>query len=54
MKGDIIVLEEHHKQAARKIVPEITDKIKSKSEKTVVISSSLFSGANLQVIRYCR
>ena len=32
MKGDVIVLEEHHKRAARKIVPEIIEKIKQKTE----------------------
>ena len=33
MKGDIIVLEKHHKDAARKIVPEIIEKIKEEGYK---------------------
>ena len=36
MKGDIIVLEEHHKQAARRIVPEIIEKIKSKESRYII------------------
>ncbi len=36
MKGDIIVLEEHHKKAAAAIVPEILEKVKSKSSRYIV------------------
>lgn len=36
MKGDVIVLEEHHKRAARKIVPEIIEKIKSKTTRYII------------------
>lgn len=36
MKGDIIVLEEHHKQAASKIVPEILEKIKAKEGRYII------------------
>lgn len=36
MKGDIVVLEEHHKQAARKIVPEIIEKIKRKASRYII------------------
>ncbi len=36
MKGDIIVLEEHHKQAAGKIVPEIIGKIKAKKARYII------------------
>ena len=45
MKGDIIVLEEHHKQAARKIVPEIIDKIRSKATRyTITVAGESGSG----------
>lgn len=36
MKGDIIVLEEHHQRAARKIVPEIIEKIKEKERRYII------------------
>ena len=36
MKGDVIVLEEHHRGAARKIVPEIIEKIKSKDRRYII------------------
>lgn len=36
MKGDIIVLEEHHKKAASRIVSKIIDKIKNKSERYII------------------
>jgi uridine kinase len=36
MKGDIIIQEEHHKEAARKIVPEIIEKIKSKAARYII------------------
>ena len=36
MKGDIIVLEEHHKEAARKIVPGIVKKIRAKSARYII------------------
>jgi len=36
MKGDIIVLEEHHKGAAQKIVPEIIEKIKGKATRYII------------------
>jgi len=36
MKGDVIVLEEHHRQAAQKIVPEIVEKIKAKKTRYVI------------------
>jgi len=36
MKGDVIVLEEHHRQAASKIVPEIIKKIKAKGARYVI------------------
>ncbi len=36
MKGDIIVLEEHHQRAARKIVPEIIKKIKGKDRRYII------------------
>ena len=45
MKGDVIVLEEHHKQAARKIVPEIIDKIKNKAARyTITVAGESGSG----------
>jgi uridine kinase len=37
MKGDVIVLEEHHKQAARQIVPKIIEKIMSKATRYIII-----------------
>lgn len=36
MKGDIIVLEEHHKKAASVIVPEIIDKIKNNATRYII------------------
>jgi len=36
MKGDVIILEEYHKQAAEKIVPEIVERIKEKSTRYVI------------------
>lgn len=36
MKGDVIVLEEHHRDAARKIIPEIIEKIKSKDRRFII------------------
>ena len=36
MKGDIIVLEEHHKSAAREILPEIIEKIRAKSARYII------------------
>ena len=36
MKGDVIVLEEHHRDAARKIIPEIIEKIKSKDKRFII------------------
>ena len=36
MKGDIILLEEHHKKAARAIVPELIDKIRAKSTRYII------------------
>jgi uridine kinase len=36
MKGDVIVLEEHHKRAARAIVPEILEKIKRKAARYAI------------------
>lgn len=36
MKGDVIVLEEHHRQAAKEIVPEILEKIKSKAARYII------------------
>jgi len=45
MKGDIIVLEEHHVNAARVIVPEIIKKIKSKESRyTITVSGESGSG----------
>ena len=45
MKGDIIILEEHHKAAARKIVPEIIEKIKSKATRyTITVAGESGSG----------
>ena len=36
MKGDIIVLEKHHQQAAREIVPEIIEKIRLKVSRYII------------------
>jgi len=36
MKGDVIVLEEYHKQAARKIVPAIIEEIKKKESRYII------------------
>jgi uridine kinase len=36
MKGDVIVLEEHHKRAARNIVSEIIEEIKSKTTRYII------------------
>jgi len=36
MKGDIIILEEHHRQAARHILPEIIEKIKAKAARYII------------------
>jgi uridine kinase len=45
MKGDVIVLEEHHRQAAGKIVPAIIEKIKSKSTRyTITVAGESGSG----------
>jgi len=45
MKGDIIVLEEHHKQAARVIVPDIIDAIRSKKRRyTIAVAGESGSG----------
>jgi len=37
MKGDVIVLEEHHRRAASQIVPEIIEKIMSKATRYIII-----------------
>ena len=45
MKGDIIVLEKHHENAARVIVPEIIEKIKNKKSRyTITVSGESGSG----------
>ena len=45
MKGDVIVLEEHHKEAARKIVPEIIEKIRNKATRyTITVAGESGSG----------
>lgn len=45
MKGDVIVLEEHHKRAAAKIVPEILEKIKTKTTRyTITVAGESGSG----------
>lgn len=45
MKGDIIVLEEHHKRAARSIVAEIIKEIRNKSTRyTITIAGESGSG----------
>jgi len=36
MKGDIIILEEHHRKAAEKILPEIIEKIKAKATRYII------------------
>jgi len=36
MKGDIIVLEEYHRQAAKKILPKIIENIKAKATKYII------------------
>ena len=45
MKGDIIVLEDHHKKAAAVIVPEILEKIKNKTSRyTITVAGESGSG----------
>jgi uridine kinase len=45
MKGDVIVLEEHHRRAARKIVPEIIPAIRSKAARyTITVAGESGSG----------
>ena len=45
MKGDIIVLEEHHKRAARAIVPDIVDRIRAKPTRyTITVAGESGSG----------
>jgi uridine kinase len=45
MKGDVIVLEKHHKNAAHKIVPEIIEKIKGKNARyTITVAGESGSG----------
>jgi uridine kinase len=45
MKGDIIVLEEHHKKAAAVIVPEILERVNSKSSRyTITVAGESGSG----------
>jgi uridine kinase len=45
MKGDVIVLEEHHRRAAREIVPAILGKIKSKDARyTISVAGESGSG----------
>ena len=45
MKGDIIVLEKHHENAAKVIVPEIIEKIKNKKSRyTITVSGESGSG----------
>lgn len=45
MKGDIIVLEEHHKKAASVIVPEIVEKVKQKATRyTITVAGESGSG----------
>ena len=36
MKGDIVVIEEHHNRAARLIVTQIAEQIKAKSTRFVI------------------
>ena len=45
MKGDVIVIEEHHKRAAAKIVSVILEKVKSKSTRyTITVAGESGSG----------
>lgn len=45
MKGDVIVLEEHHKQAAAEIVPHILDTVRSKEGRyTITVAGESGSG----------
>lgn len=45
MKGDIIIVEEHHKKAARKIVPEILEKIRISNRRyTITVAGESGSG----------
>ncbi len=45
MKGDIIVLEEHHRNAARTIVPEIVESVKAKDARfTISVAGESGSG----------
>lgn len=45
MKGDIIVLEQHHKNAANVIAPQIIEKIKNKSSRyTITVAGESGSG----------
>lgn len=45
MKGDIIVLEEHHIAAAKKIVPEIVEKVRTKGARyTISVAGESGSG----------
>jgi uridine kinase len=45
MKGDVIVLEEHHRRAAGMIVPQIVEKIKNKTTRyTITIAGESGSG----------
>ena len=45
MKGDVIVLEEHHKKVAARIVPEILEKIRGKATRyTITVAGESGSG----------
>jgi len=45
MKGDVIVLEEHHRRAAREIVPAIIEKIRGKATRyTITVAGESGSG----------
>ncbi len=45
MKGDIIVLEEHHRSAAREIVPAILDAVRAKNRRyTITVAGESGSG----------
>ena len=45
MKGDVVLIEEHHKKAATAIVSEILEKIKSKAERyTITVAGESGSG----------
>jgi uridine kinase len=45
MKGDVIVLEEHHRRAAGMIVPQIVEKIKNKATRyTITVAGESGSG----------